>query len=162
MGKNKHVDLFTDMIPAIDLKIKELWDSSTDEGRKEIIGDLWNLNRYISSVKTNNRTIQEHFVLSVNENYNKHWFILQKHPKLLWLLLCSCSYDSKTKFFHEWIGNKKKTDSKDKKVKFLANLYPNKKMSDIELLAIKYTDKEIQELAKDLGWDNSEIKKQLK
>ena len=162
MGKNKHVDLFTDMIPAIDLKIKELWDSSTDEGRKEIIGDLWNLNRYISSVKTNNRTIQEHFVLSVNENYNKHWFILQKHPKLLWLLLCSCSYDSKTKFFHEWIGNKKKTDSKDKKVKFLANLYPNKKMDDIEMLASIMNDKDIKSLGQELGLTNKEIDKILK
>jgi len=161
MGKNKHVDLFTDMIPAVDLKIIELWDASTDEGRKEIVVDLWNLNRYISSVKTSNRDIQEYFVLAVNEYYNKHWFIIQKHPKLLWMLLCACSYDGKTKFYHEWIGNKKKTGTTDKKVKFLANLYPTKKMSDIELLALKYSDKEIQELAKDLGWDKSEINKQL-
>lgn len=162
MGKNKHIDLFKDMIPAVDLKITELWDASTDDGRKEIIGDLWNLNRYISSVKTTNRDIQEHFVLTVNEYYNKNWFIIQKHPKLLWMLLCACSYDGKKVFYHEWIGYKKKTGTNDKKVKFLANLYPNKKMSDIELLASRYTDKEIQALAKDLGWDNSEIKKQLK
>lgn len=162
MGKNKHVDLFTDMIPAVDLKITALWDASTDEGRKEIANDLWNLNRYISSVKSNNRDIQEHFVLSVNEYYNKHWFTLQKHPKLLWMLLCVCSYDSKKTFYHEWIGNKKNTGLDNKKTKFLANLYPTKKLSDIEILATMYTDKEIQNLAKDLGWTDSDIKKQLK
>ena len=72
MGKNAHVDLFKDMIPAIDLAIKELWDASTDDGRKDIIGDLWNLNRYISNVKTKNKDVQEHYVLAVNEYYNKN------------------------------------------------------------------------------------------
>ena len=107
MGKNKHIDLFKDMIPAIDLGIKELWDASTDDGRKDIIGDLYNLNRYISNVKTSNIEVQQHFVLTVNEYYNKHWNTLQKHPKLLWMLLCLCSLDGKT-YYHEWIGNKKK------------------------------------------------------
>jgi hypothetical protein len=55
MGQNKHVDLFKDMIPAVDLGIKELWDASTEEGQKEIKGDFWNLNRYISNVKNNNQ-----------------------------------------------------------------------------------------------------------
>ena len=71
MGHNKHVDLFKDMIPAVDLGIKELWDASSDDGKKEIIGDLYNLNRYISNVKSNDRELQEHFVLTVNEFYNK-------------------------------------------------------------------------------------------
>ena len=81
MGKNKHVDLFKDMIPAVDLGLKELWDASTEEGRKEIKGDLWNLNRYISNVKSANKDIQEHYVLTVNEFYNKNWADIQQDPK---------------------------------------------------------------------------------
>lgn len=150
---NKHIDLFKDMIPAIDLGIVELWDASTEEGRKEIIGDLWNLNRYISSVKNNNREIQEHFVLTVNEFYNKNWFLLSKHPKLQWMLICMCSYDKKTKFYHEWIGNKRK-ESDNKKEKFLATIYPSMKMDDIKILASMYSTSEIQELAAELGYDN--------
>ena len=84
MGKNKHVDLFNDMIPAIDLGIKELWDATTEEGRKEMKGDFWTLTRYISNVKSNNRELQEHYVLTVNEFYNKNWNDIQKHPKLVW------------------------------------------------------------------------------
>ena len=71
MGQNKHVDLFNDMIPAVDLGLKDLWDAATEDGRKEIKGDFWNLNRYISNVKSSNRELQEHFVLTTNEYYNK-------------------------------------------------------------------------------------------
>ena len=67
---NKHIDLFKEMIPAVDMGLSDLWDAATEEGQKEIKGDLWNLNRYISSVKSSNRELQEHFVLTVNEYFN--------------------------------------------------------------------------------------------
>ena len=163
MGKNTHIDLFKDMIPAVDLGIKDLWDASTEEGRKEIVGDLYNLNRYISNVKGTSREIQEHFVLSVNEYFNKDWNTIQKHPKQLWQLLCMCSYDGKKLFFHEWIGNKKKTGkSNNKKIAFLADFYPNKKMVDIEILASIIPDKELKLLARDCGLTETEIKKAFK
>jgi hypothetical protein len=112
MGKNKHVDLFKDMIPAVDLGIKDLWDAVSEEGQKEIKGDLWNLNRYISSVSGNNQEMQEHYLLIVNEYYNKNWNGISKHPKLQWQTLCACSHESKTKQFHEWIGIKREKNKK--------------------------------------------------
>lgn len=154
MGKNKHVDLFKDMIPAVDMGIKELWDAVDDDGRKEIKGDLWNLNRYISSIKSSNRELQEHFVLTVNEFYNKNWAEIQKHPKLVWLTLCMCSHESKKTHFHEYVPLKKE---KNKKEQFLADQFPNMKISDIETLASITTDKEIKKYCEDLGWDKKEI-----
>lgn len=154
MGQNKHVDLFKDMIPAVDMGLKELWDAATDEGRKEIKGDLWNLNRYISSVKSSNRELQEHFLLTVNEFYNKNWNEIQKHPKLVWQTLCLCSHETKKTYFHEWIPLKKE---KNKKEEFLAELFPNMKRSDIETLAAITTDKEIKRYCEDLGWDKKAI-----
>lgn len=154
MGKNKHVDLFKDMIPAVDMGIKELWDAATDEGKKEIKGDFWNLNRYISSVKSNDRELQEHFVLTTNEFYNKNWADIQKHPKLVWQTLCLCSHESKKTQFHEWIPLKKE---KNKKEEFLAELFPNTKRADIETLAAITTDKEIKQYCENLGWDKKAI-----
>jgi hypothetical protein len=154
MGKNKHVDLFKDMIPAVDMGVKELWDAATEEGQKEIKGDLWNLNRYISSVKSNNRELQEHFVLTVNEFYNKNWNDISKHPKLQWQTLCLSSHESKKSQFHEWIPLKKE---KNKRVEFLAGLFPNMKMSDVETLSEILTDKEIKEYCESLGWDKKAI-----
>ena len=161
MGKNKHVDLFNDMIPAVDMNIKELWDAVTDDGRKEIKGDMWNLNRYISNVETPNKEVQQHYVLTVNEYYNKNWNDLQKnHPKLLWMLLCMCNYDGKTQFFHKWLPQGKAPSNK--KVKFLAELYPDMRTDELELLAKINTDKELKELGRQHGLDDVTISKKLK
>jgi hypothetical protein len=141
-------------MPAVDMGIKELWDAVTEDGQKEIKGDLWNLNRFISNVKSNKREEQEFFVLAVNEYYNKNWAAIQKHPKLAWQTLCLCSHPSKKKFFHEYIPLKKEANKKEK---FLAELFPNMKMNDVSTLAAITTDKEIKEYAKDLGWDKKQI-----
>ena len=154
MGKNKHVDLFKDMIPAVDMGLAELWDAVSEDGQKEIKADLWNLNRYISSVKSSNRELQEHYILTVNEFYNKNWAGISKHPKLQWQTLCSCSHESKKTQFHEWIPLKKE---KNKKTEFLAELFPNMKMSDVETLSEILSDKEIKQYCESLGWDKKQI-----
>jgi hypothetical protein len=151
---NKHVDLFKDMIPAVDMGIKELWDAATDEGQKEIKGDFWTLNRYISNIKSSDREMKEHYVLTTNEFYNKNWADIQKHPKLVWQSLCLASHESKKTQFHEWIPLKKQ---KNKKEDFLAELFPNMKRDDVEALASITTDREIKEYCKDLGWDQKQI-----
>ena len=151
---NKHVDLFKDMIPAVDMGIKELWDAATDEGQKEIKKDFWTLNRYISNIKSSDREMKEHYVLTTNEFYNKNWADIQKHPKLVWQSLCLASHESKKTQFHEWIPLKKQ---KNKKEDFLAELFPNMKREDVEALAGITTDKEIKEYCKDLGWDQKQI-----
>ena len=149
-------------IAAVDENIRELWDAMDADQQKSLKNEYFILNRYISNAKTSNTEIQQHFVLTVNEYFNKHWNVLQKHPKLLWLLLCMCNYDGKTRFYHEWIGHKKKAGSDSKKVKFLAEIYPQKKMDEIELLASMASDKEIKDLAKRYGMEDSVIAKKLK
>ena len=146
-------------LAAIDLNSKSLWDDVDDDQRKTIKNEFFILNRYISSAKTNKREIKEHFILAVNEYYNKHWNELQKHPKLLWQLLCMCSHESKQIFFHEWIGFKKKDAATNKMTKFLSEVYPDKKNDEIELLAKLTTKQEAKELARDLGYEESEIAK---
>jgi hypothetical protein len=154
---NKHIDLFKEMIPAVDMGLKDLWDAATEEGQKEIKGDLWNLNRYISCVKSDNRELQEHFVLAVNEYYNKNWAQISKHPKLQWMSLCMASHETKKTYFHEWIPLKRKAEGSNKHVKFLSQVYPNAKIDDLELLAQLMDSKKLKQLAKDLGWDDKQI-----
>jgi hypothetical protein len=151
---NKHVDLFKDIIPAVDMGLKELWDAASPEGQKEIKGDLWNLARYISNVKSNNREIQEHFLLTVNEFYNKNWNAIKGHPKLQWMSLCACSHESKKTFYHEYLPLKRQ---RNKKEEFLAELFPKMKFSDIETLSAITTEQEIKEYCEGLGWDKKTI-----
>jgi hypothetical protein len=154
MGKNKHVDLFKDMIPAVDMGIKELWEAATEDGRKEIKGDLWPLMRYISNVKTKDRELQEHFVLTVNEFYNKNWADIAKHPQLQWMTLCMCAHESLKTQYHEWIPLKKTTNKKEE---FILEQFPNMKKSDAATLASITTDQEIRDYCQALGWDKKQI-----
>lgn len=149
-------------ISAVDQNIRELWDAMDSDQQKALKSEFFILNRYISNARSANIEVQQHFVLTVNEYFNKNWNTLQKHPKLLWLLLCMCSYDGKTQFYHEWIGNKKKTGSDSKKVKFLTEIYPNKKIDEIELLAKLVTDKDLKDLARKYGMDEPTIAKKFK
>jgi hypothetical protein len=152
---NKHVDLFKEIIPAVDTGVRELWDAAGPEGQKEIKNDLWNLTRYISTVKSSNRELQEHFVLAVNHYYNKNWAGIQQHPKLQWLTLCNVTPGTGKTYFHEYIPLKK---LKNKKQEFLAEQFPNMKMADVEALAAITTDDEIREYCEGLGWDKKEIR----
>lgn len=146
----------------VDMGLKAAWDEMTPEQQKSLKGEFFILNRYISNVQGQKSEIQQHFVLTVNEYFNKHWNVLQKHPKLLWMLLCMCSYNNETVFFHQWLGNKKKTGTGSKRLKFLAEIYPNKKMDELEMMAELSTDKEIKALAKTYGMSDADIAKKLK
>jgi hypothetical protein len=148
-------------LAAVDMNFRTLWDEMDADQRKALKNEYFILNRYISNVQSSKREVQEHFVLTVNEYFNKNWNILQKHPKLLWLLLCMCSYDKSTVFFHQWLGNKKKEGS-SKKSKFLEELYPNKKLDEIEIMAKLSTDKELKDLARRHGYDEATIAKKIK
>lgn len=146
----------------VDMNLRAAWDEMTPEQQKSLKSEFFILNRYISNVQGQSREVQEHFVLTVNEYFNKHWNELQKHPKLLWLLLCMCSYNGEKVFFHQWLGNKKKTGSGGKKLKFLAEIYPNKKMDELELMADLATDKDIKNLGRKHGMDEATLAKKLK
>jgi len=149
-------------LAAVDQNVRELWDAMTPEQQKALKNEYFILNRYVSSVQGQKREIQEHFVLTVNEYFNKHWNSLQKHPKLMWMLLCMCSYNGDKVFWHEWIGHKKRTGSNSKKIKFLEEIYPDKKQDELAVLSKITTDKEIKELARAYGLDEATIAKKLK
>jgi len=93
-----------------------------------------------------------------NERFNKHYFSLSKHPKLLWYLACSTGVGDGNIKYHEWIGYKKK-ESSNKKTKFLEQLFPNSKQDEIELLEKILSNDELKTYAKDLGYNDQEIKK---
>lgn len=144
-------------LAAVDLGAKDLWNELDDANRKSLKSELFILNRYVSSAKGQSREIQEHFVLSVNEYFNKHWNTLQKHPQLLWQSLCMCGHESRKVFFHEWIGFKKKKGD-TKRLKFLLHVYPSRKQDELEMMAQLMDLKEFKSLAKDFGYSDKEIK----
>lgn len=154
---NKELDLFKELIPAIDMGFKELYDAASDVGKKDIKGDLWNLNRYMSSVKGDFKT-QALALFRINEHYNRNWNVLggTNHIKLQWQILCVAGKTGK-KQFHPWIGLKKKKDDSSKSVKLLSQIYPNMKLDEVEVLARISTKKEIKSLAEEHGYEKVDI-----
>ena len=130
-----------DVLAAIDLNAKNVWDELSDEERKQV--SFYLLNRYVSSVK-GTREKAELAVFKTKEYYNKGFFVLQKHKKLLWQLLCMSGNTGKIQY-HEWIGYKhKKTSNKDQKE--LEKIYPNMKEDELQLMLSLMTKKEFKEL----------------
>lgn len=142
-----------DILAAIDMGAISVWDELSEEEKKQI--SFYLLNRYVSVVQ-GNREKQELAVFKTNEYYNKHFFTIQRHKKLLWQLLC-LSGNSKKIEYHNWIGFKKKDGSNSKVVKLLGQIYPNMKQDEIEVLAKLSTKKEIIQLAKDNGIDEVKL-----
>jgi len=139
-----------DILAAIDMGAKNVWDEITDEERKAI--SFWLLNRYASSVR-GNREKQELAIFKTNEYYNKNWNVLgTKHPKLQWQILCQACGTGKIEY-HEWIGHKKKGSDNSKGIKLLEQIYPNMKQDEVELLARLSTKAELKQLAEEHNID---------
>jgi hypothetical protein len=143
------------ILAAIDLGSKESWDEFSDEEKKSVAFFL--LNRYASNVKTNNQDLAEHYLILVNEFVNKNFYLMSKHPKLMWQLMCACSHDSKKIHFHEWMALKRKADPGSKKTQFLQTIYPNAKLDDLEILSKMMDTKQVKQLAKDHGYTDKQI-----
>jgi len=138
-----------DILAAIDMNAKNVWNELSDEEKKQV--NFWLLNRYVSSVK-GNRDAQELAVFKTNEYYNKNWNELgTRHPKLQWQLLCQSGNTGKIEF-HQWIGFKKKQGNNNAQ-KLLAQIYPNMKQDEVDLLAKLSTKKELKQLAEEYGID---------
>ena len=59
-------------IAFVDMNLRSAWDEMTDDQRKSLKNEFFILNRYISNVQGQSREVQEHFVLTVNEYFNKN------------------------------------------------------------------------------------------
>jgi hypothetical protein len=130
-----------------DLKNRGFYDSLTDEEKKKFSNFL--MIRWGSSIQGNGE-LAEYYLRSTNERLNKHFFAINRHPKLQWLCATAVSPGLGTQR-HTWIAPKKKEPGAGSLKKQLADLFPNRKEDEIELLAAITTKKEVDQLLKDLG-----------
>lgn len=142
---------------AFDIKDRNFFRDLTDEERKKFSTYL--MIRWGSSVQGSTE-LQQYYLLSCNENLNKHFFDLARYPELQWLAATTVSPGMGT-FRHDWIKQKKRESSNNKIIKFLRQIYPDLKEDDLELLAQINSVAEIKQMAKEHGWDDRRIKAEL-
>jgi hypothetical protein len=124
----------------MDRKNRRFYDELTDEERKKFSNYL--MIRWGSTVQ-GSRELQEFYVLSINENLNRHFFAINRHPKLQWLCATAATL-GQGQPRHAWIASKKKNGDTNELRKMLTELYPNMKLSDIETLAAITDKKELK------------------
>ena len=135
-----------------DRKNRNFYSELTDEEKKKFSNYL--MIRYGSSVQ-GSRDLQEFYLISTNERLNKHFFNVNRHPKLQWLCATTVSPGMGT-VRHNWIAPKKKEPGSNSIKKQLAELYPNMKSDEIDVMAVINTKKELDAHLKQVG---QEIKK---
>ncbi len=142
---------------AFDSKDRNFYADLTDEERKKFSNYL--MIRWGSSVQGSS-DLQAYYLMSCNENLNKHFFELSRHPELQWLL-CTTVSPGMGSFRHDWIKQKKREGSSSKAVKFLRQIFPNYSEDELELLAKINDTADLKQLAKAHGWDDKRIKAEL-
>jgi hypothetical protein len=139
-----------------DRKNRDFYDELTDEEKKKFATFL--MLKYGANVGGNS-DLQAYYLMATNERVNKNFFDLGRHPKLQWLCCTTVSPDMGNQF-HYWLNGKKK-EGNNKKSKFLAKLYPTAKQDELALLE-KITDtKQLKLLAREMGMEDKDIKKEL-
>jgi hypothetical protein len=142
---------------ALDSKDRRFYADLTDEERKKFSNFL--MIRWGSSVQ-GSAELQQYYLLSCNENLNKHFFDLARYPELQWLAATTVS-PGMGNFRHDWIKQKKREGSSNKAVKFLRQIYPEYKEDELELLAQINDTADLKKLAREHGWDDKRIKSEL-
>lgn len=133
-----------------DRKNRRFYDELTDEERRRFSNYL--MIRWGSAVQ-GSRELQEFYVIATNERLNRHFFAVNRHPQLQWLMATSVSPGLGT-FDHTWIAPKKKDSGTSPVKKTLMHLYPCMKIGDIESLSKIIDPQEMKSLIKDLGEEN--------
>ncbi len=132
-----------------DRKNRKFYDELTDEEKKKFSNYL--MIRWGSAVQ-GSRELQEFYLISCNERLNKHFFAINRHPRLQWMCATTVSPGMGT-HRHQWIAPKKKDSGSSSTHKQLAELFPTMKTDEIEVMAAITTQKEITEYLKQLGQD---------
>jgi hypothetical protein len=133
-----------------DLKNRSFYGDLTDEEKKKFSNYL--MIRWGSSVEGSD-DLQGFYLIACNERLNKHFFAVNRHPQLQWLMATSVS-PGMGAHRHTWIAPKKRDGTDSKHRKQIAELYPTAKDDEVALLAVLNSKKDVDALLKDMGHDN--------
>ena len=132
---------------CFDRKDRNFYSSLTDEERKKFSNFL--MIRWGSSIQ-GNAELQHYYLQSSNHYVNKHFFAINRHPKLQWLCATAVSPGLGTQR-HQWIAPKKKEAGASGIQKQIAELFPHLKDDEVELMSKINTKKDIDAYLKQLG-----------
>lgn len=131
-----------------DHKNRQFYHELTEAERKKFSNYL--MIRWGSAVQ-GSRELQEFYVIATNERFNKHFFSVNRHPGLQWLMATSVSPGLGTQR-HNWIAPKKrKTAGSSALRKQLQSLMPDLRDDELDLLLQINDSKDLAQWLDDHG-----------
>lgn len=146
-----------ELFRAIDTKDRSHWDNLTEDQKKKHSAYL--AMRWASNVSANG-DFSKYYLLSTNQQANKHFWALNQHPKLQWLVT-TCVSPGLGSQRREWVGMKS-SKTKNPKLKLLAELNPDANDSELAILDNLTSKEELSKQLEALGWTDADIKKAFK
>lgn len=140
------------MLNAIDNNDLEFYNNLNEDQKKEF--SPWVAMRFASSAAGGN-VVSSFYLMMVNELVNKNFNDLYKYPALQWKLLACCGAGQK--IYHPWIKPPKGV-KKNKLESLISKTYPGANYDEIQMMLELNTDAELKQLAKEMGYDDKEIK----
>lgn len=132
-------------LAALDRKDYSYFDTLTEEQQKKFVPYM--ITHWMSAVKSS-KELQEYYLRSVEHHTNKYLLheAIQKHPKLIWQMLCASS-PGLGKQFHQWIPHLsirvttlKETPKLKDLIEYFSKIYPKASAEDIQKTSEAYID----------------------
>jgi phosphatidylserine/phosphatidylglycerophosphate/cardiolipin synthase-like enzyme len=155
--KSDKLSIWNEMA-QLDQKNRRFYDELNEQEKKDI--SPYVLLRWASCIDTNNDELNRYYLLSTNQQANKHFWSSSLHKKLQWLLLTTVS-PGMGKHRHEWIAYNGR-QAKNKRSRLLTQLFPEIKTQDAEQLAELIPDAELKQRLEQMGWNDKDIKEAMK
>ena len=122
-----------------DRKNREFYNELTDEERKKFSNYL--MIRWGSAVQ-GSIDLQEFYVIATNQRLNRHFFAVNRHPRLQWLMSTTVSPGLGGQR-HVWIAPKKREAGATGVRKQLAEIYPHLRDDELDVMTRITTAKEL-------------------
>ena len=147
-------DMF-EALAALDDKDYGYYDRLTVEQQKKFVPYM--LLIWMSCVK-GDTDLQNYYLQSVDFHANKYMFneYVGRHPKLQWLLCTTVSPGLGVQ--KHWFPKSSGRTKQSKALKFLRSIHPADKLCDLEILAQLNDQQYFENLAREYGWSDKEIR----
>ena len=133
----------------LDRKNRQFYDELTAEERRKFSTFL--MLRWGSAIE-GSRELQEYYVQSTNHYLNHHFFAVNRHPKLQWLMATAVSPSMGT-LRHVWIAPRKKEGGASARRRRLQEIFPHYRDDEIDVMMSVVSNQDLDQYDRDTGKD---------
>jgi hypothetical protein len=138
------------VLRAIDRRDTEFYSNLTEDERKAF--SSWMTMRWCSATSG----YAAEYIMLTNELVNKDFMIMNKHPELQWQLFARVGLNKPVK--HVWFKPPNAKKTRNAVQEWVAGVYPHLKADELELFMQINSTEQLQQLARDHGLSDKEIK----